>query len=49
MEQPATAPSEPWTAFPKLGYSFIHDHFVHDHKGVLKVNLQGSKGGVEIK
>lgn len=45
MNQPSTIQDEPWTNFPKLAYSFIHDHFVHDHQATLKLNLRNTSGG----
>jgi hypothetical protein len=48
MSQPATIQDEPWTNFPKLSYSFIHDHFVHDHRAVLKLSLRNANGGAEV-
>jgi hypothetical protein len=49
MHQPYTIQDEPWTNFPKLSYSFINDHFVHDHRASLKLNLRSANGGALIK
>jgi len=49
MSKPESIKVDPWTGYPKQGYSIITDDFCHDKIGTVKVNAKGSSSVVNVK